>query len=188
MAIVYGVSGAFSKSTSKTFEKLLVADKNGVTTTILSKYVRTETTTETVGATFGAGAINSDDILNATITAQVDEQLIESGAVSTAPPSIRFYNPRAEASAQILGDFTGSNFNIDGITFTTLSAEKAETAGDVVKTNIRGTAINTAAVAGSTLTTGEHSPSATSTIRIEKRFSNTDYNRTTVTTVAFAGS
>ena len=75
MAIVYGVSGAFSKATSKTFEKLLVADKNGVTTTILSKYVRTETATETVGTTFGAGAIGSDDVLNATITAQVDEQL-----------------------------------------------------------------------------------------------------------------
>jgi len=186
MAIVYGVSGAFSKSTSKTFEKLLVADKNGVTTTILSKYVRTETTTETVGATFGAGAIGSDDVLNATITAQVDEQLIESGTASTAPPSIRFYNPRAEASAQILGDFTGSSFTLDGITFTTLSAEKAETSGDVVKTNIRGTAINTATVAGTTLTTGDHSSS--STIRIEKRLSNTDYNRITVTTVAFAGS
>jgi hypothetical protein len=67
-----------------------------------------------------------------------------------------------------------------------LSAEKAETAGDVVKTNIRGTAINTATVAGSTLTTGDHS--STSTIRVERRFSNTDYVRDTVTTVAFAGS
>jgi hypothetical protein len=46
--------------------------------------------------------------------------------------------------------------------------------------------INTATVAGSTLTTGDHS--STSTIRVEKRLSNTDYNRTTVTTVAFAGS
>ena len=41
MAITYGVASGFSISTSKTFEKLLVADKNGVTTTILSKYVRT---------------------------------------------------------------------------------------------------------------------------------------------------
>lgn len=186
MAIVYGVSGAFSKSTSKTFEKLLVQDKNGVTTTILSKYVRTETTTETVGTTFGAASIGALDVLNATITAQVDEQLIESGSASTAPPAIRFFNPRAEASAQVLGDFTGSSFSLDSITFVTLSAEKAETAGDVVKTNIRGTAINTATVSATTLTTGDHS--TTSTIRVEKRLSNTDFNRTTVTTVAFAGS
>ena len=186
MAIVYGVSGAFSKSTSKTFEKLLVQDKNGVTTTILSKYVRTETATETVGTTFGAGVIGALDVLNATITAQVDEQLIESGTASTAPPAIRFYNPRAEASAQVLGDFTGSGFALDGVTFVTLSAEKAETAGDVVKTNIRGTAINTATVAATALTTGNHSSS--STIRVERRLSNTDYVRDTVTTVDFAGS
>ena len=186
MAIVYGVSGAFSKSTSKTFEKLLVQDKNGVTTTILSKYVRTETATETVGTTFGAGVIGALDVLNATITAQVDEQLIESGTASTAPPAIRFYNPRAEASAQVLGDFTGSSFTLDGVTFVTLSAEKAETAGDVVKTNIRGTAINTATVAATTLTTGDHS--SISNIRVERRLSNTDYVRDTVTTVAFAGS
>lgn len=72
MAITYGVASGFSISTSKTFEKLLVADKNGVTTTILSKYVRTETTTETIGTTFGGFSIGSDDVLNATITAQVD--------------------------------------------------------------------------------------------------------------------
>ena len=186
MPITYGVSGAFSKSTAKTFEKLLVQDQNGVTTTIISKYVRTETTTETVGATFGAGTIGSNEVLNATITAQVDEQVIESGSAASSPSAIRFYNPRAEASAQVLGDFTGSSFSLDSISFTVLSAEKAETAGDVVKTNIRGTAINTATVGGSTLTTGDHS--STSTIRVEKRFGNTDYQRVTVTTVAFAGS
>jgi len=186
MAITYGVTGGFSIQTSKTFEKLLVQDKDGVTTTIISKYVRTETTTETVGTTFGAPAIGALDVLNATITAQVDEQLIESGAVATAPPAVRFYNPRAEASAQVLGEFTGSSFTLDGITFVTLSAEKAETAGDVVKTSIRGTAINTDVVGGETLTDGDHS--TTSTIRIERRMSNTDYYRDTVTTVAFAGS
>lgn len=186
MPISYGVSGANSKSTSKTFEKLLVADNNGVTTTIISKYVRTETASETVGTTFGAPTIGSNEVLNATITAQVDEQLVESGTASTAPPAVRFYNPRAEASAQVLGDFTGSSFTLNSITFQTLSAEKAETAGDVVKTNIRGTAVGTASVAGSTLTTGDHS--TTSTIRIERRMSNTDYYRDTVTTVAFAGS
>ena len=186
MAITYGVASGFSISTSKTFEKLLVADKNGVTTTILSKYVRTETTTETIGTTFGGFSIGSEDVLNATITAQVDEQLIESGTASTAPPSIRFYNPRAEASATVLGAFTASTFTLNGITFTTLSAEKSETAGDVVRTSIRGTAINTATVDGDTVTTGTHS--ITSTIRVELRLSNTDFVRKTVTTVAFAGT
>lgn len=186
MAITYGVTGGFSIQTSKTFEKLLVADKNGVTTTIVSKYVRTETATETVGTTFAGYAIGSDDVINATITAQVDEQLIESGSASTAPPSVRFYNPRAEASATILGAFTAASFSLAGLTFTTLSAEQSETAGDVVRTNIRGTAINTSSVDGTSLTTGNHS--TTSTIRVEFRISNTDYVRKTVTTVAFAGS
>jgi hypothetical protein len=186
MAITYGVTGGFSVQTSKTFEKLLVADKNGVTTTIISKYVRTETTTETVGTTFGGYAIGSDDVLNATLTAQVDEQLIESGTASTAPPSVRFYNPRVEASATILGAFTASTFQLAGISFTTLSAEKSETSGDVVKTSLRGTAINTAALDGSTLTTGNHSSG--STIRVELRISNTDYVRKTVTAVDFSGT
>jgi hypothetical protein len=186
MAITYGVTGGFSVQTSKTFEKLLVADKNGVTTTIISKYVRTETTTETVGTTFGGYAIGSDDVLNATLTAQVDEQLIESGTASTAPPSVRFYNPRVEASATILGAFTASTFSLAGISFTTLSAEKSETSGDVVKTSLRGTAINTAALDGSTLTTGNHS--SASTIRVELRISNTDYVRKTVTAVDFSGT
>jgi hypothetical protein len=186
MAITYGVSGAFSIQTSKTFEKLLVQDKDGTTTTILSKYVRTETTTETVGTTFGGYAIGSDDVLSATLTAQVDEQLIESGTAATAPPNIRFYNPRCEASATILGAFTASSFSLAGVTFVTLSAEKAETAGDVVKTSIRGTAINVTALAGTTLTTGNHA--SASTIRIEFRISNTDYARITTTEVAFSGT
>lgn len=186
MAIIYGVTGGFSVQTSKTFEKLLVSDKNGVTTTIISKYVRTETTTETVGTTFGGYSIGSDDVINATITAQVDEQLIESGSASSAPDAVRFYNPRADASVTILGSFTGSSFNLAGISFTTLSAEKSETSGDVVKTSIRGTAINTATLDGTTLTTGDSS--ANSTIRVELRISNTDYVRKTITTVAFAGS
>jgi hypothetical protein len=186
MAITYGVTGGFSIQTSKTFEKLLVADKNGVTTTIISKYVRTETTTETIGATFGGYSIGSDDVLSATLTAQVDEQLIESGSANTAPPDVRFYNPRVDASATILGAFTATTFQLAGISFTTLSAEKSETSGDVVKTSIRGTAINIANLDGSTLTTGDHSSS--STIRVELRISNTDYVRKTVTTADFSGT
>jgi uncharacterized protein YjbI with pentapeptide repeats len=91
-----------------------------------------------------------------------------------------------EASATILGAFTASTFSLAGISFTTLSAEKSETSGDVVKTSIRGTAIATAALDGSTLTTGDHS--STSTIRVELRISNTDYARKTVTSVAFSGT
>lgn len=186
MAITYGVSGGFSIQTSRTFEKLLVSDKNGVTTTIISKYVRTETTTETVGTTFGGYAIGSDDVINATITAQVDEQLIESGSSASAPAAVRFYNPRADASATILGAFSATTFSLAGINFTTMSAEKSETAGDVVKTSIRGTAINTASLDGTSLTTGNHS--ASSTTRVELRISNNDYVRKTITTVDFAGS
>lgn len=186
MAITYGVSGGFSIQTSRTFEKLLVSDKNGVTTTIISKYVRTETTTETVGTTFGGYAIGSDDVINATITAQVDEQLIESGSSASAPAAVRFYNPRADASATILGAFSATTFSLAGISFTTMSAEKSETAGDVVKTSIRGTAINTASLDGTSLTTGNHS--ASSTTRVELRISNNDYVRKTITTVDFAGS
>jgi hypothetical protein len=125
-------------------------------------------------------------VLNATLTAQIDEQLIESGAANTAPPSVRFYNPRVEASATILGAFTATTFQLGGISFTTLSAEKSETAGDVVKTSIRGTAIATSSLDSTSLTTGNHS--SASTIRVELRISNTDYQRKTVTAVDFSGT
>jgi hypothetical protein len=67
-----------------------------------------------------------------------------------------------------------------------MSAEKSETAGDVVKTSIRGTAIATSSLDSTSLTTGDHVSS--STTRVELRISNNDYVRKTVTTVAFAGS
>jgi hypothetical protein len=71
---------------------------------------------------------------------------------------------------------------LDGITFDTLSAEKSETAGDVIKFNIRGVNYGE----DGNLTVG--SISGGGTIRQEKRFSNTDFVRTTATTVAFSGS
>lgn len=183
MAITYGSGAGFSRSTSKTFEYVAPQDKDGNVADNILKYTRTETTTETVTSVFGAPQIDGDDVLSATITFSVDEQIIEPSAASTAPPAARTYNPRAEASATILTDaFTAATFSLDGITFDTLSAEKAETAGDVIKFSIRGVNYGE----DGTLTVG--SISAGGTIRQEKRFSNTDFVRTTSTTVAFSGS
>jgi hypothetical protein len=182
MAITYGSGAGFSRSTSKSYEYLAVADNTGAVADNILKYTRTETTTETVTSTFGAPEIDSLDALSATVTWSVDETIIEPSAASTAPPAARTYNPRAEASATVLGEFTDNTFQLDGTTFETLSAEKAETAGDVVKTNIRGVFYG----AGGSLTVG--SIAAGGTIRTEKRFSNTDFVRTITTTVAFSGS
>jgi hypothetical protein len=182
MAITYGSTAGFSKSTSKSYEYLAVADNTGAVADNILKYTRTETTTETVTSTFGAPLLDGDEVISASITWSVDEVIIDPSASGTAPPAARTYNPRAEASATVLGDFTDNTFALDGTTFETLSAEKAETAGDVVKTNIRGVFYG----AGGTLTVG--SIAAGGTIRSEKRFSNTDFVRTTATTVAFSGS
>ena len=180
MAITYGSGAGFSRSTTKNYEYLPVQDKDGAVADNILKYARTETTTETVTSTFGAPEIDSLDVLSATITWSVDETIIDPSAEATVPPAARTYNPRAEASATVLGEFTDDTFSLDATTFTTLSAEKAETAGDVVKTNIRGIYYGS----GGSLTVG--SISAGGTIRSEKRFSNTDFVRTSTTVVAFS--
>jgi hypothetical protein len=184
MSLVYGSSSGFSVTTSKNFERLIVLDKDGALASggNILKYTRTETTTETVTSTFGAPAIGTNDVLDATIVLSVDETIIDPSASGNAPPSARTYNPRAEATATVLGDLSGATFSLDGITFTTDSHEKSETAGDVVKTTLRGTNYGEAG----DLTVG--SISAGGTIRQERRFSNTDFKRTTTTTVAFSGS
>lgn len=182
MAITYGSTAGFSKSTSKTYEYLPVQDNTGAVADNILKYTRTETTTETVTSTFGAPTIDSLEVLSASITWSVDEQIIDPSTDGTAPPATRSYNPRAEASASVLGEFTGSTFELDSVTFETLSAEKAETAGDVVKTNIRGVYYGS----GGSLTVGALTNG--STIRSEKRWSNTDFVRTVATTVSFSGS
>jgi len=182
MAITYGSTAGFSKSTSKVYEYLAVQDNTGAVADNILKYTRTETTTETVTTTFGAPTIDSLEVLSANVTWSVDEQIIDPSSSSTAPPAARTYNPRAEASATVLGAFTGSTFELDSTTFETLSAEKSETAGDVVKTNIRGVYYGS----GGSLTVG--SIAAGGTIRSEKRWSNTDFLRTVATTVAFSGS
>jgi hypothetical protein len=183
MAITYGSGAGFSRSTSKTFEYIAPQDKDGAVADNILKYTRTETTTETVTTTFGAPQISGDDVLSATLTWSVDETIVDPSSAGAAPPAARTYNPRCEASATLLTDtFSAATFTLDGTTFDTLSAEKAETAGDVIKFNIRGVYYG----AGGSLTVG--SISSGGTIRTEKRFSNTDFVRTTATTVAFSGS
>jgi hypothetical protein len=184
MSLTYGSSAGFSVTTSKNFERLIVLDKEGALATggNILKYTRTETTTETVTSTFGAPTIGSGDVLDATIVFSVDETIIDPSSSGAAPPAARTYNPRAEATATVLGDFSGSTFTLDGITFNTDSHEKSETAGDVVKTTLRGTNYGEAGA----LTVG--SISSGGTIRAEKRFSNTDFVRTVATVVAFSGS
>jgi hypothetical protein len=184
MSLTYGSPAGFSVTTSKNFERLIVLDKDGALAAggNILKYTRTETTTETVTSTFGAPSIGSNDVLDATIVFSVDETIIDPSSSSTAPPAARTYNPRAEATATVLGEFTGATFSLDSITFTTDSHEKSATAGDVVKTTLRGTAYGSAG----NLTVG--SISAGGTIREERRFSNTDFKRTVATLVAFSGT
>ena len=179
MAISYGTTGG-GKTTSKSFEYIAVQDQNGKVQDNILKYVRTETTDETIGSDFGAGEINGNEVLNATITASVDEVIIEAGAQATTPQKTRFYNPKQECSATFLGsaNVTGT-FTFDGKTFDTVSSEVSETLGDVKKVTVRGiTYTNDGLAEGA----------ASGVIRKEKRFSNTDFVRTTSTSVSFGGN
>lgn len=183
MAISYGVSSGDGKATSKAYERIAVADNTGVVAQNILKYTRTEVTTETVTSTFGAPLIGTDEVLSASITWSVDEVLVEAAASGTVPRLVRLYNPKAEASATILAStFTATTFSLDSITFDVVSAEVSETLGDVKKVSLRGVAYGNNA---QTLTTGTAS---TGTIRAEKRFSNTDFVRTTATTFSFGAS
>lgn len=122
-------------------------------------------------------------MLSASITWSVDEVLVEAAASGTVPRLVRLYNPKAEASATILAStFTAATFSLDSITFDVVSAEVSETLGDVKKVSLRGVNYGNNA---QTLTTGTAS---TGTIRAEKRFSNTDFVRTTATTFSFGAS
>jgi hypothetical protein len=184
MSLTYGSPSGFSVTTSKNFERLIVLGKDGALATggNIIKYTRTETSTETVTSTFGCPTIGSLEVLDATIVYSVDETIVDPSASSTAPTSARTYNPRAEATATVLGEFTGATFTLDGVTLNTDSHEKSATSGDVVKTTLRGTAYGEAG----TLTVGNIQGGGT--IRQEKRFSNTDFVREVATTVAFANS
>jgi hypothetical protein len=181
MAISYG-STADGKQTSKSYEWLAVQDNLGVVADNILKHTRTETTTETVESAWGCPTLDSEEVLNATINWSVDEALVEASEAGTAPQVVRYYNPKAECSVTYLGSSNqDSTFVFDGVTFETVSSEVAETIGDVKKVTVRGIAY------GETngLTTGTAS---TGTIRKEKRFSNTDFVRSSATTVSFSGS
>ncbi len=181
MAISYG-SAADGKQIAKSFEWLAVQDNEGEVADNILKHTRVETTTETVETTWGCPLLNSNEVLNATITWTVDEALVEASAAGTAPQAVRYYNPKCECSVTFLGDTNEDRtFTFDSINFETVSSEVAETLGDVKKVTVRGVAY------GETngLTTGT---AAGGTTRKEKRFSNTDYVRTSATVVAFSGS
>jgi hypothetical protein len=70
-------------------------------------------------------------------------------------------------------------FSFDGKTFDTVSSEVSETLGDVKKVTVRGISYTNDGLAVG---------AASGVIRKEKRFSNTDFVRTTSTVVAFSGS
>jgi hypothetical protein len=181
MAISYGSTND-GKQIAKSYEWLAVQDNEGEVADNILKHTRVETTTETVESTWGCPTLDGDEVLNATITWTVDEALVEASASETAPQAVRYYNAKCEVSVTYLGDTNqGSTFDFDSITFETVSSEVAETLGDVKKVTVRGVAY------GETngLTTGTAS---SGTIRKEKRFSNTDFVRTSATTVAFSGS
>ena len=179
MAISYGTTGG-GKTTSKSFEYIAVQDQNGKVQDNILKYSRTETTTETIDTAFGAGTIDGNEVLNATITGSVDEVIIEAGNEAAIPQKIRFYNPKLECSATFLGSANvGATFGFDSKTFDTVSSEVSETLGDVKKVTVRGISYENDGLAEG---------AASGVIRKEKRFSNTDFVRTTSTSVSFSGS
>ena len=181
MAISYGTAGD-GRNTGKTFEWVAVQDNQGVVQDNILKHTRTETTTETVTTVWGCPTLDSNEVLNATLTWNVDAVVIDASAAGTAPQAVRFYNPRCEASVTYLGDANqDDSFTFDSITFDTISSEIAETLGDVKRVTVRGIAYNT----NNGLVTGTAS---TGTIRKEKRFSNTDFVRESETTIAFGAS
>lgn len=180
MAISYG-SSAQSRQVSLSVERLPVANEVGNVVDNIIKYQRTETTTESVLDGFGAGLLNGNEVISATVTSSVDEVLVESPQEETSPSKVRFYNPRTEASVTFLGDENvGTSFNYDGTDFDTISSEVSETAGDVKRVTVRGITYGSA----DGVTVGDATGGGTS--RKEKRFSNTDFARETITQVAFS--
>lgn len=79
------------------------------------------------------------DILSGSVTGSVDEVVIPSGTANTAPLVRAYYNPRVEASFEVIGDATGeTTFSFSGTTFKITSVAKTESAEDVVKSSISG--------------------------------------------------
>ena len=80
------------------------------------------------------------DVLSASITGTVDEVIIPSAVANTAPLVRAYYNPRAELTAEVIGDATGiSTADFAGITgFKVTNVTKTQSAEDVVKSSISG--------------------------------------------------
>lgn len=86
-------------------------------------------------ATIGGNAF---DVLDSTLTGQVDEVIVESPTSNTAPAARGYYNPVLNLSANVIGDATGvTSLTYKGYTWNVQSAELAKAAGDFVKTSIR---------------------------------------------------
>jgi hypothetical protein len=179
MAISYGTNGG-GKTISKSFERIAVQDQNGKVQEHILKYSRLETTDDTITEAFGAGDLNGNEVLNASVTSSIDEVVIEAGTQATTPQKVRFYNPKIECSATFLGSANvPGTFEFDGRTFDTVSSEVSETLGDVKKVTVRGIVYENDGLAEG---------AGSGVIRKEKRFSNTDFVRTTTTSVSFGGS
>jgi hypothetical protein len=181
MAIEYGATGD-GRSVSKSFERLAVQDNTGDVAQHILKYSREEETLETVSDTFGAPLLDGNEVVSATVTESVDEAVIDPSNAGQEPRLVRFYNPRSECSATFLGGANvGGTFLFDGATYETVSSELSETLGDVKRVSVRGISYGTT----SNVTIGDATGGGTN--RHEKRYSNTDYARESITNVSFGG-
>lgn len=95
-----------------------------------------------MAVTRGAGTATIDgntfDVLDATLSGQVDEALVESPNENTAPTNRAYYNPVLNLSMNVIGDATGvTTLSYKSLTWKVQSAELATAAGDFVKTSIR---------------------------------------------------
>jgi hypothetical protein len=78
------------------------------------------------------------EVLDGTLTGQVDEVIVESPTSNTAPAVRAYYNPVLNLSMNVIGDATGvTTLSYKSYTWNVQSAELAKAAGDFVKTSIR---------------------------------------------------
>jgi len=78
------------------------------------------------------------EVLDATISGQVDEVIVESPSSNTAPATRALYNPVLSLSMNVIGDATGVTLlTYKALEFKVQSAEFATAAGDFKKTSIR---------------------------------------------------
>lgn len=93
---------------------------------------------QTRGAGTATIAGNSFDVLDSTLSGQVDEVIVENATSNTAPAARGYYNPVLNLSMNVIGDATGvTTLSYKGYTWNVQSAELAKAAGDFVKTSVR---------------------------------------------------